>query len=99
MINTLSKTNVPKIRIIKKQTIAAPQDFMFEKIDENTVRLQFGASSLEFHNDGAICFKNNHASLSLAANGQIKIDGVAIDQHSQKNITLDAKQHIYLNSK
>jgi hypothetical protein len=98
MNTTPIKTHTPKIRIIKKQAISAPQNFMFEKINDNTVRLQFGMASLEFHSDGAICFKNDNAKLSLGSNGVVQVEGVEIINKSNKNISLDAKQHIYLNS-
>ena len=99
MTNILTKTHTPKIRIIKKQAIATPNNFMFEKIDDNTVRLQFGMASLEFHSDGNISFKNDKATLSLGADGVVHVQGTEVITKSNKNISLDAKQHIYLNSK
>lgn len=96
---TRSETNKPDIRIIKKKTTAAPKNILFEKIDDNTMLLQFGMARLEFHSDGAIFFKNDKSTLSLAANGVVQLEGVEIINKSQKNIQLEADQNIYFNAK
>lgn len=104
-----------QLKLISNQAEPAENNLQFRRINQDTLRLQFGEACIELNSGGTLTFKNSVSCLQLQddtiklktpknevtlhGNGDIILQGEQLKQKSAQHIELDAKQNIYLNSR
>lgn len=105
----------PQLKLIEQTHDETETNIGFQRINQDTLRLQFGEAHIELKTDGSISFnntqsslqlqgdsvilKNTHSEITLDEHGDVILKGKQLKQKSEQHIQLDAKQNIYLNSR